>query len=266
GLATGLGIASMLGLALAAADALRPWPLAVACAIALIAGWAELLGALGAVRRPQTRLAWFLVALCLLLLLAEAPTWFAPPVGGDQTKYQLAYPRLYAQAGGLVATPWSFWGQQQWLQNFLFAIAYALRGENLARLLNAVSGVIAALGLATLARRHFDRRLGAVAGALFFTMPMCWSQMVRAGADLSLVGYGAFAVTAWLDWALGQRGSDLRRAGIFAGLAGGAKVMGLLIPTLVGIGVLVVLVRRRAGPGPVAGQPLALVRLRRRLL
>src|SRR5262249_49673811 len=59
------------------------------------------------------------------------------------------------------------------------------------------------------------------------------------------------------DWALGQRGSDLRRAGIFAGLAGGAKVMGLLIPALVGIGVLVVLIRRRASLGRFVGTSLA---------
>src|SRR5262249_23428897 len=176
-----------------------------------------------AVRGPRSRQAWILVGVCVLLLLAEAPTWFAPPVGGDQTKYHLAYPRLYALAGGLVPTPWSFWGQQQWLQNFLYAIAFVLRGENLARLLNAVSGVLAALALGTLVRRHLDRRLGAVAGALFFTMPMCWSQMVRAGVDVCLVAYTAMAATAWLDWAAGQRGADLRRAGVFAGLAGGSK-------------------------------------------
>jgi len=256
GVATGLGIASVLTLALAAAGALHRWPLIVAGAVALVAGWAELLDAVGAVRGPRSRQAWILVAVCALLLLAEAPTWFAPPVGGDQTKYHLAYPRLYALAGGLVGTPWSFWGQQQWLQNFLFALAYALRGENLARLMNAVSGVLAALGLATLARRHLDRRLGAVAGALFFTMPMCWSQMVRAGVDLCLVAYTALAVTACLDWIDGQRGSDLRRAGIFAGLAGGSKIMGLLVPALVGIAILVGLVRRRAGAGRFVGTSL----------
>jgi hypothetical protein len=257
GLAAGLGLASILALALAASGALHRWPLVIAGAVALVAGWAELLDALGAVRGPRSRQAWVLLAVCVLLLLAEAPTWFAPPVGGDQTKYHLAYPRLYALAGGLVPTPWSLWGQQQWLQNFLFAIAYVLRGENLARLLNAVSGVLAALGLATLTRRHLDHRLGAVAGALFFTMPMCWSQMVRAGVDLCLVAYTAMAVTACLDWAEGQRGSDLRRAGIFAGMAGGSKIMGLLVPTLVGIAILVVLVRRRATVGRFVGVSLA---------
>jgi hypothetical protein len=257
GLATGLGLASMLGLALAAAGTLRPAPIAAVGLVALIAGGPGLLRALRAVRAPRGGAAWLLVGACALLLVAEAPTWFAPPVGGDQTKYHLAYPRLYALAGGLVPTPWSFWGSQQWLQNFVFAIAYALRGENLARLLNATSGILAALALATLVRRHLDRRLGVIAGALFFTMPMCWSQMVRAGADASLVAYTALTVTAWLDWAAGQRAGDLRRAGVLAGLAGGTKEMGLLVPALVGLGILVVLVRRRTSAGRFAGTSLA---------
>jgi 4-amino-4-deoxy-L-arabinose transferase-like glycosyltransferase len=253
GIATGLGLASGLALALAAAHALRPLPFVVAGVVALAAGGADLARALRAVRPPRGRLAWLLLATCALVLLAEAPTWFAPPVGGDQTKYQLAYPRLFAMAGGLVPTPWCFWGSQQWLQNFLFALAYAVRGEDLARLVNAASGVLAAVALATLARRHLDRRLGVIVGALFFTMPMTWSQMTRSGADMSVVAYGALAVAAWLDWAYGMRGGDLRRTAIYAGLAGASKMMGLLVPALIGIGILAVMARRR----PPLGRALA---------
>jgi 4-amino-4-deoxy-L-arabinose transferase-like glycosyltransferase len=244
-MATGLGIASVLALGLAAAHALRPLPFAMSAALALAAGGVDLVHALRAVRRPRGTTAWLLLAVCAVLLVAEAPTWFAPPVGGDQTKYQLAYPRLFALAGGLVPTPWCFWGSQQWLQNFLFVLAYTVRGEDLARLVNAASGVLAALSLATLARRHLDRRLGVVAGALFFTMPMTWSQMTRSGADMSVVAYGALAVAAFLDWAYGQRGADLRRTAIYAGLAGASKMMGLLVPALVGIGILAMLARRQ---------------------
>ena len=256
GLVVGLGLAGMAALALAAAGVLRPLPLVVLGAAGLLAGWRPLRDALSALRLPRRRATWLLLAVCGLLLLAEAPTWFAPPVGGDQTKYHLAYPRLYAQAGRLVPTPWSFWGAQQWLQNFLFAIAYALRGEDLARLLNAVSGVLAALGIATLVRRHFDRRLGVVAGALFFTMPMWWSKMVRAGVDACLVTYTVLAVSAWLDWVRRRRPADLRRTGLLAGLAGGSKVMGLLVPALIGIGILVTLVRRRVAPARCIGASL----------
>lgn len=257
GLATGLGLASIFGLALAAAGWLRPLPLAGAGALALIAGGPSLVAALRAVRAPRGRSTWLLLAACALLLLIEAPTWFAPPVGGDQEKYHLVYPRLFALAGGLVRTPWTFWGQQQWLENFLFAIAFALRGDVLARLLNAVTGVMAALALATLGRRHLGQRLGAVAGAVFFTTGMCWSQMTRAGTDTSVVLYAALAVSALLDWATAERASDLRRAGIMAGLAGGSKIMALLVPTLVGLGVLVVLARRRPPLGRALGSALA---------
>jgi hypothetical protein len=229
----------------------------MAAALALRPGGRDVVRTVRAVRPPRGAFAWLLVLVCGALLAAEAPTWFAPPVGGDQTKYHLAYPRLWAMAGGLVDTPWCFWGSQQWLQNFLFVLAYAVRGENLARLLNATAGVLAAVSLATLARRHFDRRLGIVVGALFFTMPMTWSQMTRSGADMSVVAYAALAVSAWLDWAYGQRPADLRRTAIYSGLAGGSKVMGLLVPALVGIGILVVLVRRRPPLVRAVGNALA---------
>lgn len=256
GLATGLGLASMLSLAAAAAGILTPWPFAIGGLAALVAGGPSLVAAVRAARPPRGLAAWALLAVCALVLLAEAPAWFAPPIGGDQTKYHLAYPRLYAQAHGLIATPWSFWGQQQWLQNFLYTMAYTLRGENLARLMNAVAGVLSAVALATLVRRHFDRRLGIVAGALYFTLPISWSQMVRSGADTSVVIYAALAVSAWLDWTRSQRGDDLRRTAILCGLAGGAKMMGLLVPALVGIGILVVMLRRRVAPARFVGASL----------
>jgi hypothetical protein len=254
--ATGLGIASALALGLAIGHVLRPLPFFIAGLLALAAGGPDLVRALRAVRAPRGWFAWTLVTVCTIVLLAEAPTWFAPPVGGDQTKYQLAYPRLFAMAGGIVPTPWCFWGSQQWLQNFLFALAYTIGGEDLARCMNAAAGVLAALSLAMLARRHLDRRLGVVVGALAFTMPMTWSQMTRSGADMSVVVYAGLAVSAFLDWAYGQRAADLRRAAIFSGLAGASKMMGLLVPALVGIGILVVLAQRRPPLGRAIGSAL----------
>jgi hypothetical protein len=243
GLAVGLGIAGAIGLALAAAGALRPLPLALAGALALAAGGRELRAALRAVDWRGARLPWPLLAVCGLLLAAEVATMLAPAVGGDQIKYQLAYPRLYAARGALVPTPWSFWGQMQFLPNFLFAVAFALRGDVLARLLNGTMGVLAALALGGVARR-LSPHAGAVAGTLFFTLPITWSLMTRAGSDLAVVLYAALAVGALLDWRVGGRNEDLRRAGLAAGLAGGSKVMGLLVAPLLAIAMLALLVRR----------------------
>ncbi len=172
----------------------------------------------------------------------------APPVGGDQTKYQLVYPRLYALAGGLVPTPWSFWGQMQFLPNFVFALGFAASGDVLARLLNGAMGVAAALALATLVGARLAPRAGAIAGALFFTLPITWSLMTHAGVDLAVVLYTALGTAAFLAWAAEGRAGDLRRAALMAGLAAGSKLLGLLVPALLGAALLAVLAWR-AEPG-----------------
>src|SRR5207253_6130205 len=131
-------------------------------AIAVLAGAREVVEAVAALDRRALRRNWPVVLVCAVVLAAELPAMLAPPVGGDQTKYQLVYPRLYAAHGGLVDTPWSFWGHVQFLPNFVFALGFAAGGEVLARLLNAAFGVLATVAFA----RLVGGRLAAGAGAL----------------------------------------------------------------------------------------------------
>src|SRR5437867_739401 len=248
GLAVGLGLAGMAGLGLAAAGQLRATPIALLGAAALLAGGRALARAGRALDARALGRVWPLVLVCALVLATEVPTMLAPPVGGDQTKYQLVYPRLYALAGGLVPTPWSFWGQMQFLPNFVFALAFAASGDVLARLLNGAMGVAAVLALATLVGARLAPRAGAIAGALFFTLPITWSLMTHAGVDLAVVLYTALGTAAFLAWAAEGRGGDLRRAALMAGLAAGSKPMALQVPALLGAAVLAVLAWR-AEPG-----------------
>src|SRR6184192_3057853 len=257
GVAVGLGMVATVGLGLAELDVLRPVPIALVGLAAVVLGRKDLARALRAVDRTRVRAAWPFLAVCGALLLAESLAMVAPPVGGDQTKYQLAYPRLYAAAGGLVPTPWSFWGQMQFLPNFVFALGFAASGGALARLLNGALGVAAALALATLAGRHLAPRAGAVAGALFFTLPISWSLMTHAGVDLAVVLYTALATAAFLAWAAEGRGADLRRAALMAGFAAGSKLTGLLVPTLLGAALLAVLAWRAEPRRRLAGAGLA---------
>jgi hypothetical protein len=244
GLAAGLGVAGVLGLGLAAAGQLRPWPLAAAGAVALAAGGREIDRTLAATRLGGLGRTWPLLALSAGVLAAEVATMLAPPVGGDQTKYHLVYPRLYAAHGGLVPTPWTFWGQMQFVENFVFAIGFALSGDVLARMLNGVYGVLAAGALASLVRRYLAGAAGALAGTLFFTLPITWTLMTRASSDLGLVLYATLTAGALVDWLARGRSADLRLAGAMAGLAGGSKMMGLAVPALAGLAILAVLVRR----------------------
>src|SRR5439155_15609180 len=83
GLAVGLGIAGMLGLALAALGLLRPAPVALAGIVALTCGRRELAVVLGNLELRLRRADWPLVLVCALVLAAELPAVLAPPVGGD---------------------------------------------------------------------------------------------------------------------------------------------------------------------------------------
>src|SRR5437667_4689533 len=257
GVATGFGVVATVGLGLAELDLLHPLPIALVGLAAAVLGRKDLARALRAVDRTRVRGAWPYLAVCGALLLAESLAMVAPPVGGDQTKYQLAYPRLYAAAGGLVPTPWSFWGQMQFLQNFVFAIGFALSDGALARFLNGAFGVLTGLALGALARRHLAEEWGPAAGALFFTLPITCSMMTHAGSDLPVVLYASLAMAALFDGTASGRAADVRRAGVMAGLAGASKVMGLLVPALVGLALAVLLVRRMVPVGRAAALVVA---------
>jgi hypothetical protein len=240
----GLGLLGIAGLAFAAVGMLRPWPLVVSGLVAIAAGGRHVAGAVRAVRRPTRWSSRVAIGLCALVLLAELPAAIAPPVGGDQTWYGLVYPKLYGAAGALVATPWTYWGQQQFTEGFVYAVAFALRGDVLARLLNLLTGAVAAAAIASLARRHLGRDTGAAGGALFFTLPMTCALMLRMGPGLALVAYVALGTSALLDWMQTERAGDLRRAALLAGLAAGTSVVGLLAAAVLATLVFVVTVDR----------------------
>jgi len=240
--ALGLGLLAYATLALGELGLLYGWAVGALVAAAGWYGRRELAAALALAARGVRR--WraagpsrsevALLGLGVLLVAAAVVLDLAPAVGGDQTKYQLVYPRLYAEAHGLVDTPWSFWGYMQYLVNMLFAAAFALRGDVLARLLHVVYGVLAVLAVFALGRRCFSRRVGVWAAGLLVSMPLTATLMSRAWVEFALAAYvllAVLAVVAW--WDTGAR-PWLALAAVMVGFAGGTKIMGLLAAALLG--------------------------------
>jgi len=184
------------------------------------------------------------VALGTVLLAVECLLVLAPAFGGDQTKYQLVYPRLFAEAGALVQTPWSFWGYMQYLVNMLFAAAFVLRGDVLARFVNVAFGVLATFAVFALGRRCHGRTVGVWAALLFFTMPFTATLMVRAWVEFALTLYVVLAVIAVLVWRETGTRSWLALAAVMGGFAADTKLMGVLAPALLGAVVFATAVRQ----------------------
>ncbi len=250
-IALGLGMLAYVTLALGEVGVLhRP----VLVGILVLAAWVgRREGVVGVLRIARAMRRWATrprpaeiagVALAAALVAVECVLVLAPAVGGDQTKYQLVYPRLFAEAGALVATPWSFWGYMQYLVNMLFTAAFVLRGDVLARFINVAFGVLATLGVFLLGRRCYGRTVGWWSALLFLTMPFTATLMVRAWVEFALTLYVLLAMTAVLAWRESRSSAWLAVAAVMGGLAAGTKLMGVLAPALLGVVILVTAIPR----------------------
>jgi hypothetical protein len=116
-LGLGFGLFAHVTLALGEAGVLHAPMLWIALAAATWLGRREIVSGLARAARGGRRFVATgskvertAVALGLVVLAVECLLAMAPAVGGDQTKYQLVYPRIFAEAHALIPTPWSFWG------------------------------------------------------------------------------------------------------------------------------------------------------------
>src|SRR6185295_8664513 len=109
-LALALALLGYVTLALGEAGLLVAPVLWAVVAAAALYGWRTSLAALaraGRALRTRDPAVLLAVAGMALLVAAELVPVLAPPVGGDQTKYHLVYPRLWADAHRILPTPWS---------------------------------------------------------------------------------------------------------------------------------------------------------------
>lgn len=255
GLSVGMVVCGLVAELLAVIGMLRPGPLALAGGVSLLLGWSPLRETIARVRWRLDARTMLWLGPALIGLVVVLISYATPPIGGDQTKYQLAYPRMYARAGGLVEST-SVWGHQQFAQNFVYAVGYTLGSELLARVMAVVTGVLTAIAFGRLVERHLLPGAGLAGGVLFFTLPICWSQMARAGVDTPVTLFALLAVSALLDWRHDGQVGGLWRSAMMCGCAAACKVFGLLVPALVGLGVLYELGRRVEGVGVSVGRAI----------
>jgi len=145
-------------------------------------------------------------------------------------------------------TPWSFWGRCSSSRTSSSRSASALSDGALARYLNGAFGVLTALALGPLTRRHLGESPGPAAAALFFTLPITWSMI-----DARRLGHAGRALWIPSRSARSSTGRDravrhVRRADSWPASRGRARVMGLLVPALTGGALLVLLSAGRCPP------------------
>lgn len=172
-----------------------------------------------------------------ILVLALA---FVPDATFDTLAYHLATMKLYVQHGSIVALPWLFHSNFPIGVDFVFLHGLLLGNDQIAVLLALLLGLLAAAATWRLARSYLSSTHSLLAVLLFALSPEVAESINTCQVELGWTVFAVLSLWCALEWRRGEGRIDrwLHLAAVFAGLAGGTKVPGLIAGAAVGAIVL----------------------------
>jgi hypothetical protein len=178
----------------------------------------------------------------LVLVLA-----FTPDATWDALAYHLATAKIYVQHGRIVPIPWLFQSNFPIGVDLVFLHGLLLGSDQVAVLLALLLGFLAVAATWRLARLFLSPTYALIAVLLFALAPDLAEPIDACQAELGWTTFAVLSLVCALEWRRGERKTDrwLHLSAIFAGLAGGAKLPGLLGGAAVGAIVLFSLVKDR---------------------
>jgi len=171
-----------------------------------------------------------------------------PRVSWDANVYHLTVPRLYLEQGGFLRIPFNVYSNWPLNTELLFAMAMVFRSYILAKLVHFGFGCLCSLLVYQVVREEAGSWAGWCAVVLLLMNPIVLLEMRVAYVDLASALYltlGFVVVHQWLD----RRDSGMRWllvGGVFAGLAAGTKLTGIVGALSLSMLLMVVLLRRSA--------------------
>ncbi|NQT00207.1 MAG: glycosyltransferase family 39 protein, partial [Candidatus Omnitrophica bacterium] len=181
----------------------------------------------------------FLLIILLVHLALEVIYALSPPTLWDTVVYHLATVKSYLQQHQIMATPYLYESYYPATMEMLFLLGMLIRGEILANLINYLMGILSILAIYAFCRRYFSWRIGLWAAVVFYAMPVVTSNAGQAGTDMGLVFYSLLAIYALFNWLDSHKTNSLILAAIFCGLSAAIKYNEMIMPFLLGLGVMV---------------------------
>jgi len=237
----GLWMAAAALFVLAAAQSLRPLPLAcllAALIVSAIFGW---LRALPCDPSPdplipsRERPAALLLA---VLLLADGIFVLTPEIGKDALIYHLAVPKLTLAHGGFFPIPGNVFSGYPLLAEMHYLAALAAGGEALAKAMHFALLAGTLLGIGRISRLIRGNAFPVLAMLIFASIPAVFQVSHSAYNDLFVACFTLAALHAFLRWREGRLRGWLALAALFCGAAVACKYTALLLAPLGVLGVL----------------------------
>lgn len=164
-------------------------------------------------------------AWCVLVLALA----FVPEATWDGLAYHLATGKIYLQQGRIGPIPWLSSSNLAIGVDLVYLHGLLLGNDQVAVLLAALLGILAAAATWRLARHFLSPTHSLLAVLLFVLSPDVAEPADGCQAELGWTAFAVFSLLCALEWRRGGRRIDrwLHLSAIFAGLAAGAKAPGL---------------------------------------
>ncbi len=163
------------------------------------------------------------------------------PSSWDALAVHLARPKEWIRLHHLTTVPYLRFGGGNLPYNIgiLYGMSLLVKDAILAKLISFAFGILTALGIYSLGKRYFSRRIGLFSAAIFYTTPIVSGVSTAAGVDLGLTFYAFFAAYALINWITSRRRGWLIISAIMGGLCLGSKWTGFLCVAILSLGILV---------------------------
>lgn len=179
----------------------------------------------------------------------------SPQISWDSAAYHLTVPRLYLEHGGFYRVPFNVYSNWPLNTQMLYAMALMVGDHVLAKLVHFIFGVATMLAIFRVVKSKGASWAGWIGGALFVANPVVLDEMRAAYVDLAFAFF-LFLAFMFVHYALESEGDSRHRllmAGVFAGVAAGIKLTGLMGVACLAALYLVVSLRRRVSVGEMLG-------------
>jgi hypothetical protein len=195
--------------------------------------------------RLEKRIAWLLLGLVAVFLLAEAAMNLAPPTSRDALIHHLALPKIWIANGGIIETPWADFSYYPMHIDLLYFGCLLLGSDTAPKYVHQGFGLGTGLLLFWFVNRRSGRPWGAVAAAVFVTTPLVVWLSTAAYVDLGMTFFTTASLLCLLQWREDrfEKPGWLWLSGLAMGLAAGSKYNALIAWMIVNLLVVFVYVR-----------------------
>jgi hypothetical protein len=178
-------------------------------------------------RGPMSGAAALAAVACGVALLAGWLQAAAPPTSWDALAYHLEVPKQWLRLGRVGFVPSVYIAKNPLLPQSLYLLAFGLGRDTLAQMMHLGFAALCCASIAVFGARRLNARAGALAAAVFASQPLFYAFAGTGNTDFTVCFFGMLSVWAFDLWAESGERRRLALAGAFAGLACASKIIGL---------------------------------------